>query len=112
MDDELDLLASSEHVGAEEARAVGLLDRTVEDVGLQVVFAADVDEAAVGARGSGGDGDPLDQLVGVLLEKLAVLESAWLGLVGVAAEVLVHVAAGQERRLLPHREAGAAATAE
>ena len=35
-----------------------------------------------------------------------------LGLVGVADEVLVHRALGEERRLLAHREAGAAAAAQ
>ena len=109
VDDQLHLLAGAEHVLAEEAGLVGLLDRRVEDVALQVVLAADVDEAAVGPGGAGGDDDPLDQLVRVLLHQLAVLEGARLGLVGVAAEVLVHVAAGQEGGLLAHREAGAAA---
>ena len=59
-----------------------------------------------------GDRRPLDQLVRVLLDQLAVLERARLGLVGVAAKELVHVAPGQEGRLLAHREAGAAATAQ
>ena len=98
VDDELHLLAGAEHVLAEEAGLVGLLDGRVEDVALQVVLAADVDEAAVRPGGAGGDGDPLDQLVRVLLHQLAVLEGAGLGLVGVAAEVLVHVAARQEAR--------------
>ncbi len=49
---------------------------------------------------------------GHLLHQLAVLERAWLGLVGVAHEVLGHVAVGQERDLAPHLEAGAAAAAD
>ena len=65
-----------------------------------------------GAGGERGDRDPLDQLVRVALHQLAVLEGARLGLVGVAAEVLGHLAAGQEGGLFAHREAGAAAPAQ
>ena len=86
--------------------------RRVEHVGLQHVLAADVDERAVGARRVGGDHDPLDQHVRVLLHQFAVLEGARLGLVGVAHEVLVHRALRQERDLLAHLEARAAAPAQ
>ena len=58
------------------------------------------------------DDAALDQQVGVLLHQQPVLERARLGLVGVAAQVLVHRALGDEARLLAHREAGAAATAQ
>jgi len=112
VDDQLDLLAGAEHVRTEEAGLVGLLDRRVENVALEVVLAPDEDEAAVRAGGARRDRDPLDQLVGVLLHQLAVLEGARLGLVGVAAQVLVHVAARQEARLLAHREARPAAPAK
>ena len=47
VDDQLDLLAAAEDVLAEEARVIGLLDGGVEDVALEVVLAADEDEAAV-----------------------------------------------------------------
>src|SRR5215213_7630135 len=60
----------------------------------------------------GADHDALDQLVRVLVHQLAVLERPRLGLVGVAAEVLLGIAARQEARLLAHREAGAASTAQ
>ena len=56
--------------------------------------------------------DALDEHVRALLHELAVLEGAGLGLVGVADEVLVHRALGQEGDLLAHREAGAAAPAD
>ena len=77
-----------------------------------VVLAADEDEGVAGVGGQRRDRDPLDQLVRVALHQLAVLEGARLGLVGVAAEVLRHVAAGQEGGLFAHREAGAAAAAQ
>jgi len=97
---------------AEVALGTGLLDRGVEDVGLQDVLAADVDERLVGPHRVGGDDHPLDERVGVLLHELAVLEGPRLGLVGVADEVLVHGALRDERHLLAHREAGAAAAAD
>ncbi len=100
----------AEDVLAQVARLVGLGDGGVEDVGLGVVLAADEDEGVAGVGGERGDGDPLDQLVGVALHQLAVLEGARLGLIGVAAEVLGHLAARQEGGLFAHREAGAAAS--
>ncbi len=56
--------------------------------------------------------EALDELMRVLLHQLAVLERAGLGLVGVADDVLLHVALGQERGLQAHGEAGAAAAAQ
>ena len=96
----------------EEAALVGLGHGGVEDVGLQLVLAADEDEALVGAGGDRADDAALDQQVRVLLHQQAVLEGARLGLVRVAAEVLVHRALGDEAGLLAHREAGAAAAAQ
>ena len=97
---------------AEVAGGARLGDGRVEDVGLQVVLAADVDERAVRAGRVGRDDHALDEHVRGLLHQLAVLERAGLGLVGVAHEVLVHRALGQEGRLLAHREARAAAAAQ
>ena len=99
VDDQLEVAVGAEDVGPEVTRLVGFGDGGVEDVGLGVVLAADEDEGVPGVGGEGGDRDPLDQLVGVALHQLAVLEGAGLGLVGVAAEVLGHVAARQEGRL-------------
>ena len=94
------------------AARVGLADGGVEDVGLLLVLAADVDERVRCAGRVGADHDALDQLVRVLVHQLAVLEGARLGLVRVAAQVLLDVAVRQEARLLAHREAGAAAAAQ
>ena len=69
-------------------------------------------KARVDLAGVGGDDHPLDQHVRALLHQLAVLERARLGLVGVADQVLLHVAVGQERDLAAHLEAGAAAAAD
>src|SRR4029077_16475904 len=110
VDDQLQVAAAAEDVLAEVAGLVGFGDRGVEDVGLRVVLAADEDEGVAGAGGGRGGRDPLDQLMRVALHQLAVLEGTRLGLVGVAAEVLRHLAARQEGGLFAHREAGAAAT--
>ena len=58
VDDQLHLLAGAEHVLAEEAGLVGLVRPPLEDVGLEVVLAADVDEAAVGTGGARRDAIP------------------------------------------------------
>ena len=112
MDDQLDLVPAVEDALAQVAGLVGLGHGPVEPVGHLRVLAADVDEGAVGPGGERRDHDALDELVRVLLHQLAVLERPRLGLVGVAAQVLVHLATGQEGDLLAHREAGAAAAAK
>ncbi len=110
--DEAERVIGAEDRRAEVARLRRLGDRRLEDVGLMRVLAADVDEGAADLRAVGRDDDALDQHVRVLLHQLAVLERAGLGLVGIADQVLVDVAVGQERRLLAHLEAGAAAAAD
>ncbi len=97
---------------AHEAGVGGLGDRRLQDVGLELVLAADVDERLVDLTRIGGDGDALDEHVRALLHQLAVLERPRLGLVGVADQVLDHVAVGQEGDLAPHLESGAAAAAD
>ena len=112
VDDHLDPVAAAEDVLAQVAGLVRLGDGAVEDVGHRRVLAPDEHEPPARAGGQRRDRDPLDQLVRVLLHQLAVLERARLRLVGVAAQVLRHLAAGQERGLLSHREAGPAAAAQ
>ena len=112
MDDEIDGGAGAEDVLAEVPGGVGLGNGCIENVGDLGVLAADEDEGSRGVCGHPRDRDPLDQLMGVLEHQLAVLEGAGLGFVGVAAEVLLHLAPGQEAGLLAHREAGAAAASQ
>ena len=94
--DKLEKVARAGDVAADVARLERLGDRRLENVGLVGVLAADVDEGAMDLGRPGRDHDPLDQHVRALLHQLAVLERARLGLVGVADEVLLHVAAWQE----------------
>ena len=105
--------ARPEGVGAQPSRGAGLGDGVVQHPGLGLVLAADVDVRALAPHGVRGDGDALDQLEGVVLDDLPVLEGAGLALVGVAHHVggLAGVL-GQERRLAAHGESGAAAAAK
>src|SRR3954468_19408539 len=112
VDPELERVVRPEDAVAEVALGLRLLDGLLEARRLPVVLAADVDERARGADDVRRDDHALDQHVRRLLHELAVLEGARLGLVGVAHEVLVHRALGQEGDLLAHREAGAAAPAD
>ena len=112
VDHEVEGVLGAEDALAEVALGVGLLDGRLEDVGLVRVLAADEDEALVGPGGDRADDAALDQQVRVLLHQQPVLERAGLGLVGVAAEELVHRALGDEAGLLAHGEAGAAAAAQ
>src|SRR4029078_3850862 len=72
----------------------------------------DLDERARGPDHVGRDDHALDEHVRGLLHELAVLEGPGLGLVGIADEVLLHRSLREERRLLAHGEAGAAAAAD
>ena len=112
VDDEAAREVRVEDALARVAARVGLADGGVEDVRLGLVLAADVDERVPCARREGADQHALDQLVRVLVHQLAVLEGPGLGLVRVAAQVLLGVAVGKEARLLAHREPRASAAAE
>ena len=71
------------------------------------VFAADVEEALLRARGEAADGHGFDDRERIVREQHAILERAGLGLVGVAHQVVrqrrlpahgLPLAAGRERR--------------
>ena len=89
-----------------------LLDGLLEDARLLRELAADVDVGEVDVERVAGDGDPLDQHVGIVLDDVAVLERAGLGLVGVHREVTRADVLRQEGPLEAGGEAGAAAAAE
>ena len=105
-------------VGAEEllsqvAFGPGLLDGLVEPELGEVVFAPDVDEALIGAHGKAGDGHAFQDLVGVALHDIAVLDGAGLAFVGVADDVFLgHRQGPGEGPLEAGGEAGAAAAAQ
>jgi hypothetical protein len=112
VDHEVEIEVRAEDAGAEIALLPGLDHGGVEDLRLGLVLATDEDEGLVGAGRQRPDDAALDQEVRVALHQQPVLERARLRLVGVAAEVLVHRALGDEAGLLPHREPRAAAATQ
>ena len=90
-----------------------LRDGALEDIPLVAVLAPHVDVRPLAAHAIRRDGHALNELEGVLVENLAVLEGAGLALVGVAHHVggLAGVL-GEKRRLAAHGEPGPAAAAK
>ena len=105
-------------VGAEELLAQiafgpGLLDGLVQPVLGEVVFAPDIDKALAGPHGKAGDGHAFQDLVGVALHDVAVLDGARLAFVGVADDVFLGRRQGPgEGPLQAGGEAGAAPAAD
>lgn len=110
MQDDLEVEARTEHVGADEAPLVGLGERLGDPLGTERELAADVDERGVALDGERADHHALDELVRVALEEHVVLEGGRLALVGVDAEVPGEDAGRQERPLLARTEPGPAPT--
>ncbi len=72
----LEVVVGPEDALAEVALLVGLFDCRLDPASRFWVLATDVDEGVMHLVGDRGDDDPLDHLVGVPLQKLAVLERA------------------------------------
>lgn len=83
----IEIVAGSAGVLANEAVGVGLVDGSLEDGGLLDEFTSDVDVGGGRVHGSAGDEASLDELVWVLSHDLAVLASSGLTLIGVDDEV-------------------------
>ena len=112
VDDQVERVVGAEDALAEVARRARLGERGVEDVGLVLVLAADVDEGAVDARRPRRDDHALDQQVRVLLHQLAVLEGARARTRRRCRRgTCPSSPLGRKDDLLAHREAGAAAAA-
>ena len=86
---DVDLAAVSrpEDVRADEVRGPGLGNRLLQDLRALGELPADVDVGALHLVREAGDHDPLEQLVGVLVDDVAVLEGPRLGFVGVYNQV-------------------------
>src|SRR3989454_3189890 len=109
----LEVEAGAEDVPPEETLRARLGDRLLQHAPAARELAADVDVGGVAADRVRGDDDALEELVGVVLDDLAVLEGARLALVGVDGEIDGLLALlGQEAPLHAGREAGAAPPAE
>jgi len=84
---DLQIVASAQDVLAQETSRARLLEGRVEQLGRMGHLTADVDVGQLHVVGPAGDDHPLDQLVRILVEDLAVFERARLGLVGVANQI-------------------------
>jgi hypothetical protein len=94
---------------ADVTRRPGLLDASFQEESLIEVLTADVDEGDIDLERVGSDQQPFDELVGVLVDELAILEAARLGLVRVAAEIAGEDVLGEESPLRPGGETGSPA---
>jgi hypothetical protein len=100
-------------LGPTKFAAARLGDGLFQDAGAVRKLAADVDVRLLHVVRPAGDHDPLDELVRVLVDDVAVLEGAGLGLVGVDDQVDGLAAlAIDETPLQAAGEARAAATAQ
>ena len=87
MDVDFAAVAGAEDVGPDEMGGPRLRDRLLQDPGAVRKLAPDVDVGLLHLVGEAGDHDPLDHLMRVLVDDVAVLEGAGLGLVGVDDQV-------------------------
>ena len=99
---------------ADEFGLVGLVDRCLEVLAFEDVFAAQVYVSRMGAHAERGDQRALDQRMRIVAQDLAVLAGARLGFVGVDDKIVRSLGIdvlGHERPFQPGRKAGAAAAA-
>src|SRR5271166_639512 len=100
---------------ADELRFIGLVDRRLEALALEDVFAAKIDVGRMRAHGEGGDERALDQCVRIVAQDLAILAGAGLRLIGVDDEIVRPLRIdilGHERPFEPGRKARAGAPAQ
>ena len=109
----LQVVAGAEDVLAEKVLRARLVEGFVQELRALRHLAADVEVGELHVVRPAGENHALDELVRVLVDDLAVLERAWLGLVGVTNEVdgLAGLAV-HERPLDARAEARATATAQ
>ena len=115
VDDDLEVPAM--HVVlADQPGVVGLLHRGFKILPLADELAANVDIGNVCAHGPPGEQAPLDQVVRVVTQDLAVLAGAGLGLVGIDEELartaVIDAFLGHEGPFQRGRETGAAAATQ
>src|SRR5439155_9331157 len=105
--------ATTKNIVTEKAAVPRLLDRVLEAPPGKRVLAANVDKAALAGCRVAGDRHRFDDRERVLLHYHPVLESAGLGFVGVADQVVGPSGGVSDvLPLAPGREGGAAATLE
>ena len=85
---EIEIHAAALNVRAQPTVLVGRVQNLIQMLDEVTVFAANVDPAALGADGAGGNQAALDQPERIVLHDDAVLAGAGLGLVGVDHDIL------------------------
>ena len=87
VDVDVEVVAASAGVLADQARLVGFLDGALQDGGFVVEFSADIDVGCAGVHGSACDDAAFDQFVRVLAHDFAVFAGPRFAFVGVDDEV-------------------------
>lgn len=87
VDVNVEVVTRTAGVLANETLLVSLLNGPLEDSGLVVELAADVDVGGCAVHGTTGNKTSFNQLVRVFSHNLTVLAGAWLALVGVDDEI-------------------------
>ena len=105
--------AAAKNIFAEVAALVSLLDGFFDQIENVTIFAANIDEAAIGSDGAAGDDHAFDQLVRIHFHQRAIFAGAGFGFVGVADDVFrFRAVLGHERPLHAGGEACAAASTQ
>src|SRR5512134_174052 len=113
MHPDLNREAGSLDVFTDVACPAGLADRLLQDPGSQDKLASYINVRRLGSDRVTGQDDPFQDLVGVALDQLAVLERPGLTFIGVAAEIAgALVILGQESPFNAGGKAGTAAAAK
>ncbi|GMT31566.1 hypothetical protein PFISCL1PPCAC_22863, partial [Pristionchus fissidentatus] len=114
VDKDVEVVASSEAVLAEETRLQSLVDGLLENDGFVVELSTDVDVGSTSAHCHSSDEAALNELVRVVSHDLAILARSRLSLVSVNYEVLRTAIEGllHESPLHSGRETGSSATAQ
>src|SRR6185437_10224208 len=87
MQPDVEIVAAAENVFAEEILFAGLSERAVQNLRALGKLYADVDVGELHVIRPAGEDHPLDELMRVLVNDLAIFERARLGLVRVAYEI-------------------------
>ena len=66
----------AENIFTEKTFSAGLLDGVPDDLGRFRKFATDVDVGKMDVRGEGRNDETFDELVGILVQDVAILERA------------------------------------
>src|SRR5208283_2740311 len=110
---EVEGIAGAARILADQTAVIGFVDRGLQTLCLVIELAPDIDVAIVDSHPRRGQQAPLDELVRLVAQDVAVLAGARLAFIGIDAEIGRMVALFRhERPFQPGRKAGAAAAAQ